>query len=73
MKALMNLLSDVRTSPHEIAVEVSKEHPETQEIFILIFVTYIALMANRPVYHEELEHIVLWSKDLMKYLDKIKR
>ncbi|NBR23382.1 MAG: hypothetical protein EBU08_06325 [Micrococcales bacterium] len=73
MKALLNMLSDVRTSPQAVATELMKEHPDTQEMFILLFVTYIAAMANRSVYHEEVEHLILWSRDVLKALDRIKR
>lgn len=73
MKALMRMLADIRTSPQAVASELMREQPEIQEAFILLAVAYIAAMANRTIYHEEVEHLVLWSKDVMKHLDKIKR
>ncbi|NDB83955.1 MAG: hypothetical protein EB127_14715 [Alphaproteobacteria bacterium] len=71
MKALMNLLSDVRVSPHEFALNLMREHPAVQETFILIFITYLAAMSNRKLYHEEVEHLVQWSKDAINALDSI--
>lgn len=71
MKAVINFLSDVRTSPQAFATQLMKQEPGVQEIFILLAVTYIAAMANRNVYHEEVAHIVTWSKEAIKSLDRI--
>lgn len=71
MKALMNMLADVRTSPYDVADELMREQPDIQEMFILMFIAYVASMANRSIYHEEVEHIVVWSKSVIKALDKI--
>jgi hypothetical protein len=68
MKALINALSDVRTDPYETANDLMREHPDTQEMFILLFVTYISSMANRTVFHEEVEHLVLWSRKVIQSL-----
>jgi hypothetical protein len=69
MKAFFNLLSDIRTSPEAIVSELMREHPDSQEFFLQLAVTYIAAMANRRVYPEDVAHIVVWSKRALNALD----
>ena len=70
MKAVLNMLADTRVSPQEFAHRLMQEHPSSQEAFIVLFVTYLVNMSKRSIYHEEVGHIVKWSKDVMIALDK---
>ena len=70
MKAFTNLLSDNRVSPERFASDLMVEHPKTQEMFIILFTTYISAMANRTMFHEEVEHLVLWSRDMLHHLKR---
>lgn len=73
MKAFTNVLADLRTSPEAVASAIMREGPDVQEMFILIFVTYLAAMSNRSIYHEEVEHLILWSREAINALDSINK
>lgn len=69
MKAFINLLSDVRTSPVSLAHELMRQHPDTQEFFLQLAVTYFLTMAKSTIYPDDVAHIVHWCRQAMDVLD----